>query len=107
MVQGPLHKPLLTRKCCAGGQSTPEVRAFRQTNDNEWRLHASSLRIGHKKVFAPANLRCANTNEAYRTLVDEWISQGYTLRYSGGMVPDVHHILTKVGLQIHVLSIDV
>lgn len=28
-----------------------------------------------------------------------WISKGYKLRYSGGMVPDVHHILAKVRFQ--------
>ena len=35
--------------------------------------------------------------QVYSDLVASWISRGFTLRYSGGMVPDVHHILAKGG----------
>jgi fructose-1,6-bisphosphatase I len=28
-------------------------------------------------------------------VVESWIEEGKTLRYSGGMVPDLHHILSK------------
>ncbi|KAK9808421.1 hypothetical protein WJX73_003065 [Symbiochloris irregularis] len=62
-----------------------------------------ALRTGHSgsssssKVFAPANLRATRENHAYRELVTDWMEKGYTLRYSGGMVPDVHHILAKGG----------
>ena len=47
-------------------------------------------------MFAPANLRAAAENPAYRDYVSELIALKYTLRYSGGFVPDVHHILSKV-----------
>ena len=30
-------------------------------------------------------------------LVKHWISERYTLRYSGGMVPDVYHMFAKSG----------
>lgn len=30
-------------------------------------------------------------------MVDDMFSQGYELTYSGGMVPDLHHILLKGG----------
>jgi hypothetical protein len=33
---------------------------------------------------------------AYHELVLSWMAQRYTLRYSGGLVPDLHHILAKV-----------
>ena len=46
-------------------------------------------------MFAPANLRAAAENEAYRALVDAMVGERYTLRYSGGLVPDIHHILAK------------
>lgn len=39
--------------------------------------------------------RAASENEAYRALVDAWLAEQYTLRYSGAMVPDVHMLLTK------------
>ena len=47
------------------------------------------------QLFAPANLRAAADNPAYGELVRHWMEQRYTLRYSGGMVPDVNHILAK------------
>lgn len=47
------------------------------------------------KIFAPGNLRATSDNAAYKALVDFWIAQKYTLRYSGGLVPDVYHILVK------------
>jgi fructose-1,6-bisphosphatase I len=34
-------------------------------------------------------------NSAYLELVNYWIKEKYTLRYSGGMVPDINHILLK------------
>ncbi|KAF5825891.1 hypothetical protein DUNSADRAFT_6153 [Dunaliella salina] len=49
-----------------------------------------------KKVFAPANIRCAAENAEYSKLVDTFIKSAYTLRYTGGMVPDVHHLIAKV-----------
>lgn len=49
------------------------------------------------KTFAPGNLRATADNPAYRALVNYWITSKYTLRYSGGLVPDVYHILIKQG----------
>ena len=39
------------------------------------------------KYFAPGNLRASNDNERYASLIQNWMQQRYTLRYSGGMVP--------------------
>ena len=47
------------------------------------------------KYFAPGNLRATKVNPKYLTLVEKYIAEGRTLRYSGGMVPDLHHILKK------------
>lgn len=47
------------------------------------------------RYFAPANLRAAGQDVRYRDLVSGYISEGYTLRYSGGLVPDVVHALVK------------
>ena len=49
------------------------------------------------KWFAPANLRAAAANPPYRALVDACLAARSTLRYSGGLVPDVHHVLSKGG----------
>ncbi|MCF7917800.1 fructose-1,6-bisphosphatase [Candidatus Gracilibacteria bacterium] len=47
------------------------------------------------KYFAPGNLRAGKGNARYLQLIQEWILEGRTLRYSGGMVPDLNHILCK------------
>ena len=40
---------------------------------------------------------CQFMLQAYSELVSSWIGRNFTLRYTGGMVPDVHHILAKGG----------
>ncbi|KAK8043884.1 carbohydrate phosphatase [Apiospora phragmitis] len=47
------------------------------------------------RYFAPANLRAAAEDENYMKLVTHYIQNKYTLRYSGGLVPDVVHALVK------------
>ncbi len=47
------------------------------------------------RYFAPGNLRACAKNPQYKALVDYWLTNQYTLRYSGGMVPDMNHILVK------------
>lgn len=49
-----------------------------------------------KAIFAPANMRAAASNDAYQRLILTWMAEEYTLRYSGGLVPDVYHIFAKV-----------
>jgi fructose-1,6-bisphosphatase I len=47
------------------------------------------------RTYAPGNLRAVVDVPAYRTMIDLWLNEGRTLRYSGGMVPDIHHMLVK------------
>merc|ERR1712151_604707 len=47
------------------------------------------------KIFAPANLRAAQDLPGYKELVDYYMVNRYTLRYSGGLVPDVYQQFTK------------
>lgn len=61
-----------------------------------WQLSKSGIKISDKKIFAPANLRAAAQNKQYAALIQGWMAEKYTLRYSGGLVPDIHHILSKV-----------
>ncbi len=46
-------------------------------------------------MFSPCNLRAVTENEPYRDIVNAWIDKGYTLRYTGGLVPDLTQILIK------------
>jgi fructose-1,6-bisphosphatase len=66
-------------------------------SDKRWRLRRVHTKLGDKNNVAPANIRAAAGNEAYQQLLHAWITNGCKLRYSGGMVPDVHHMLAKVG----------
>lgn len=47
------------------------------------------------RYFAPANLRAAAESHNYAQLINHYIQSKYTLRYSGGLVPDVVHMLVK------------
>jgi fructose-1,6-bisphosphatase I len=47
------------------------------------------------KHFAPGNLRAVATEKKYYELIQQWMNEKYTLRYSGGMVPDINHIFMK------------
>ena len=47
------------------------------------------------KIFSPANLRVAQDSPQYAKLVDYWMENRYTLRYTGGLVPDICQQFTK------------
>lgn len=48
------------------------------------------------KLNAPGGTQ-QNWCEYHKTFVDDLFAEGYRLRYSGGMVPDLHQILLKGG----------
>ena len=66
---------------------------------HQWQALPKPIIKGSVAAFAPANIKCSAENTVYKQLIDEWIARGFTLRYSGGMVPDVHQLLIKVRLQ--------
>lgn len=55
----------------------------------------ATTQIGEGKLFAPGNLRCTLDNPEYERLVSHYVREQYTLRYTGGMVPDVYQIIVK------------
>jgi len=64
--------------------------------DEKFLLSKENLKIAPEgKIFAPGNLRACLYHPGYKKLLDYWLDQQYTLRYSGGMVPDINHILLK------------
>lgn len=63
-----------------------------------WEVTSPRLVIADEtKTFAPGNLRATADHSEYKALINYWIENKYTLRYSGGLVPDVYHILHKGG----------
>lgn len=47
---------------------------------------------GEGKMFSPGNLRATFDNPEYEKLISYWVGEKYTLRYTGGMVPDVFQV---------------
>jgi len=47
------------------------------------------------KIFSPANMRAAQDTPGYKKLLDYYMDNRYTLRYTGGLVPDVYQQFTK------------
>jgi sedoheptulose-bisphosphatase len=82
-----------------------EVHEYVLCQGTHWLRTPSTLRIQPTSVYyAPANVRCSIDNEAYHDLLQSWQGPAggggqrpMTLRYSGALVADVHHILTKGG----------
>lgn len=59
-------------------------------------LEAAAAGTPYKmRYFAPANLRATAEHAGYQRLVTRYMADKYTLRYSGGLVPDVVHALVK------------
>ncbi|KAI1635524.1 fructose-1-6-bisphosphatase [Biscogniauxia mediterranea] len=59
------------------------------------RLGSGAGAMKSTRYFAPANLRAASEDARYMDLVSRFVRERYTLRYSGGLVPDVVHSLVK------------
>nr|ABF68590.1 chloroplast sedoheptulose-1,7-bisphosphatase [Lingulodinium polyedra] len=63
---------------------------------NQWICSREKIEIKKDcKIFAPANMRAAQEVDGYAKLIDHYMTNRYTLRYSGGLVPDVCQQFTK------------
>ncbi|KAF6174936.1 hypothetical protein GIB67_026424 [Kingdonia uniflora] len=61
----------------------------------KWQHVKDTAEINEGKMFSPGNLRATFDNPNYQKLIDYYIKEKYTLRYTGGMVPDVNQIIVK------------
>jgi sedoheptulose-bisphosphatase len=75
---------------------TPEGCQLPDGSWEPWICSRKNIQIAKDcKIFSPANLRAAQDLPGYKKLVDYYMSDRYTLRYSGGLVPDVYQQFTK------------
>jgi len=79
------------------------VTATKETKPQHYRAQdglfnfISEITLDEKgKLNAPGGTQ-QNWCEYHKTFVDDLFDEGYRLRYSGGMVPDLHQILLKGG----------
>jgi len=62
----------------------------------DWICSRENIVIAQEaKTFAPANLRASQDLPGYAELIDHWMKTRLTLRYTGGLVPDVYQQFTK------------
>lgn len=88
-----VYGPRITLTIAIKGKGTHE---FELNDVGEFTVTRKDISIeGVSKNFAPGNLRACNENPKYKKWLDSCIESQKTLRYSGGMVPDLHHILSK------------
>jgi len=80
---------------CLALKDAPGCHEFLLQDDGKFVHVKETTEIGEGKMFSPGNLRATFDNPEYAKLVNYWIDNQYTLRYTGGMVPDVFQIIVK------------
>jgi sedoheptulose-bisphosphatase len=80
---------------CLAVAGYPGCHEFLLMDDGKWVHVKETTEIGEGKLFAPGNLRATFDNPAYERLISHYLGEKYTLRYTGGMVPDVFQIIVK------------
>ncbi|KAL0317112.1 UNVERIFIED_CONTAM: Sedoheptulose-1,7-bisphosphatase, chloroplastic [Sesamum angustifolium] len=73
----------------------PGTHEFLLLDEGKWQHVKDTTSIGEGKMFSPGNLRATTDNPEYAKLIDYYVREKYTLRYTGGMVPDVNQIIVK------------
>merc|ERR1711966_21355 len=72
------------------------VYEFTCGEGNKWFASREKIEIKKdSKIFSPANMRSAQDLAGYDGLLKYWMENRYTLRYTGGLVPDVYQCFTK------------
>ena len=77
-------------------QAAPRTALLTHMGEGLWALSRPEMKVAAAgKHFAPGNLRATCDCPEYAALVSHYMQNRYTLRYSGALVPDVFHILSK------------
>jgi sedoheptulose-bisphosphatase len=72
------------------------VYEFTLAAGNQWICSREKIQVKKdSKIFAPANMRAAQEVQGYDKLIHHYMENKYTLRYTGGLVPDVCQQFTK------------
>lgn len=80
----------------AESDAVEELTLKREGGKTSWMTTKEKINVVEKtKIFAPANLRATSDNKPYEELFEFWRKNKYTLRYSGGLVPDIYQIFLR------------
>ncbi|CAL9147547.1 sedoheptulose-1,7-bisphosphatase, chloroplastic-like [Musa acuminata AAA Group] len=88
-IYGPRTTYIIALKDCPG------THEFLLLDEGKWQHVKDTTSIGEGKIFSPGNLRATFDNPDYDKLINYYVREKYTLRYTGGMVPDVNQIIVK------------
>lgn len=89
VVYGPRTTAIIYNDVCKSVQELTLVR-------KQWQLTETELTIAKDaKIYAPGNLRAASENKEYLEVMGKWMARGLTLRYTGGLVPDINQLFIK------------
>lgn len=77
-------------------KNTPPIHKRFNPHSQSWD-EASRLTLSEKGAINSPGGTQKNWSCNHKKMIEELFAQGYRLRYSGGMVPDLHQILTKGG----------
>ncbi len=72
------------------------VYSFMLNDLGEFQCYGEKITVKEDaEIFAPGNLRTVKDRPSYSRLVNQWMANGLTLRYSGGMAADINTIFCK------------
>ena len=67
------------------------VYEFTLGDGNKWICSRDKIQIKPEcKIFAPANMRAAQEVDGYNNLINHYMTNKFTLRYTGGPLDEVH-----------------
>lgn len=73
-----------------------EISEFTLNDLGEYHRSKSDISVAAEaKIFAPGNLRAVQERPEYGRVLDHFLATQKTLRYAGGMVPDINSIFMK------------
>ncbi|XP_024537277.1 sedoheptulose-1,7-bisphosphatase, chloroplastic isoform X3 [Selaginella moellendorffii] len=82
----------------------PGTHEFLLLDDGKWQHVKETTSIGEGKLFSPGNLRATFDNPQYEKLINYYVTERYTLRYTGGMVPDVNQVELFIVLELDLID---
>ncbi|CAA6655100.1 unnamed protein product [Spirodela intermedia] len=89
-IYGPRTTYIIALKDCPG------THEFLLLDDGKWQHVKDTTSIGEGKMFSRGiSEQPPTTLSTPRFLIDYYVREKYTLRYTGGMVPDVNQIIVK------------
>ncbi|CAH8388156.1 unnamed protein product [Eruca vesicaria subsp. sativa] len=83
----------------------PRTHEFLLLDEGKWQHVKETTEINEGKMFSPGNLRTTFDNSEYSKLIDYYVKEKYTLRYTGGMVPDVNQAKLRLLFEVAPLGL--